>query len=64
LIWLSDGLDLGGGGAFAASLAQALGRRPITIVAGGIAAARALAAADNAAGAIGVKVLRASAGTA
>ncbi len=64
LIWLSDGLALGGGDAFAASLAQALGRRPITIVAGGIAGPRALTAADNAAGALGVKVLRASAGAA
>jgi hypothetical protein len=64
LIWLSDGLDLGGGDAFAANLAQALGRRPITIVAGGIAGPRALTAADNAAGALGVKVLRAAAGAA
>ncbi len=46
------------------SLAQALGHRPITIVAGGIAGPRALTAADNAAGALGVKVLRASTGAA
>jgi hypothetical protein len=64
LIWLSDGLDLGGGTAFAASLAQTLGRRPITIVAGGIAGPRALTGADNAAGALGVKVLRATTGAA
>jgi hypothetical protein len=61
-VWLCDGTDLGGGTAFAKALAQALGQRPITIVAGGIPGARALTAADNAAGALSVKVLRADAG--
>ncbi len=64
LIWLSDGIDLGRGTEFANSLARAIGKRPITVVAGGIPATRALTAADNAAGALSVKVLRAPAGTA
>ncbi len=64
LIWLSDGIDLGRGTEFANGLAQAIGKRPITVVAGGIPATRALTAADNAAGALSVKVLRAAAGTA
>ncbi len=64
LVWLSDGVDLGHGPDFAKSLAQAVGRHPITIVTGGIAGPRALTAADNAAGALSVKVLRAAADTA
>jgi hypothetical protein len=62
LMWLSDGTDLGGGDKFVKGLAQTLGGRPITIVSGGIAGARALAAADNAAGGLTVKVLRVNAG--
>ncbi len=58
LVWLSDGVDLGRGSDFAASLAPLVDTRPMTIIAGGIDGARALAAADNAAGALGVKVLR------
>jgi Domain of unknown function (DUF4159)/Aerotolerance regulator N-terminal len=61
LVWLSDGIDLGDGAKFVKDLAQTLGRRPITVVAGGIAGPRALTAADNAAGALTVKVLRAGA---
>ncbi len=49
---------------FVKSLAQAVGRHPLTVVAGGIPGARALTAADNAAGALSVKVLRAAAGAA
>jgi hypothetical protein len=64
LVWLSDGADLGRGAEFVKNLAQAIGQHPITIVAGGIADARALTAADNAAGALSVKVLRAAAGAA
>jgi Domain of unknown function (DUF4159)/Aerotolerance regulator N-terminal len=64
LIWLTDGVDLGGGSDFVAALARLVERRPITVVEGGIASARALASADNAAGALTVKVLRASAGAA
>jgi Domain of unknown function (DUF4159)/Aerotolerance regulator N-terminal len=64
LIWLSDGVDLGRGGDFAKGLAPLVDALPMTIIAGGVAGARALAAADNAAGALSVKVLRASSGTA
>src|SRR6516165_76534 len=61
LIWLTDGVDLGGGSDFAAALARLIERRPITVFAGGVAPARALAGADNAAGELTAKVLRASA---
>jgi len=64
LVWLSDGVDLGGGADFVKKLAQTIGRHPITVVAGGIAGPRALAAAVNAAGALSVKVLRAATGAA
>ncbi|MGA7789612.1 MAG: DUF4159 domain-containing protein [Xanthobacteraceae bacterium] len=69
LVWLSDGLDLGRGaekpGAdFVKKFAQAVGQHPITVVVGGIAGPRALSGADNAAGALSVKVLRADAGAA
>ncbi len=60
LIWLSDGLDLGGGSDFVAALGRLIGTRPLTVVEGGLAPALALAAADNAPGALAVKVLRAS----
>jgi hypothetical protein len=64
LVWLTDGVDLGGGSDFVAALGRLVERRPITVVEGGITGARALASADNAAGALTVKVLRASAGAA
>jgi Domain of unknown function (DUF4159)/Aerotolerance regulator N-terminal len=64
LVWLTDGVDLGGGSDFVAALTRLVERRPITVVEGGIAGARALASADNAAGALTVKVLRSSAGAA
>jgi hypothetical protein len=65
LIWLTDGIDLGHGGnfagaAFVAGLAGIADAHPLTVISGGITAPLALAAADNAAGALGVKVLRAS----
>ena len=63
LVWLSDGADLGHGAEFVKSLAHAVGQRPITVVTGGIPGPRALTAADNAAGALSVKVLRADAGS-
>ena len=62
LVWLSDGVDLGGGSEFVAALGRLIEQRPITVIDGGVASARALAAADNAAGALTVKVLRASNG--
>jgi hypothetical protein len=64
LVWLSDAIDVGRGADFVKALAQTIGTRPITVVSGGIPDALALTAADNAAGALSVKVLRASAGTA
>ena len=63
LVWLSDGVDLGHGSDFAKSLAPLVDTRAMTIVAGGIAGARALTDAENAAGGLGVKVLRTSVGT-
>jgi hypothetical protein len=64
LIWLTDGVDLGGGSEFAAALGRLIGQRPVTVVEGGVAGARALSSADNAAGALSVKVLRANGGSA
>jgi hypothetical protein len=64
LLWLTDGVDLGGGGDFVAALGRLVDRRALTVVEGGIASAHALASADNAAGALTVKVLRANAGPA
>ncbi len=62
LVWLADGTDLGGGDKFVRGLARTLGSRTITIVSGGVPGARALAAADNAAGGLSVTVLRVDAG--
>src|SRR5262252_6154573 len=62
LVWLTDGVDLGGGGDFVAALGRLIEQRPITVIEGGVAGARALAGADNAAGALTVKVLRAANG--
>jgi Domain of unknown function (DUF4159)/Aerotolerance regulator N-terminal len=62
LVWLTDGVDLGGGGEFVAALGRLVERRAITVVDGGIAGAHALSGADNAAGALTVKVLRAAGG--
>jgi hypothetical protein len=61
LVWLSDATDVGHGNDFVKSLAQTIGTHPITIVAGGIPQPLGLSAADNAAGALSVKVLRAAA---
>jgi hypothetical protein len=58
VIWLADGVDLGGSGKFVEALNQIAGDR-LSVVAGGIPGARALAAADNAAGGLSIKVLRA-----
>ena len=62
LVWLTDGVDLGGGGEFVAALGRLVEQRPVTVVEGGVAGARALSSADNAAGALTVKVLRAIGG--
>ncbi|MCF8478708.1 MAG: BatA domain-containing protein, partial [Pseudolabrys sp.] len=63
LVWLADGVDLGKGAEFIDGLKRIAGNRPLTVVAGGIAIAHALASADNAAGALTVKILRAQTGT-
>ncbi|MFZ2078896.1 MAG: DUF4159 domain-containing protein [Xanthobacteraceae bacterium] len=60
LVWLSDGIDLGNGAAFVTNLEQTIGQHPLTIVTGGIPQPRALNGAENAAGALAVKVLRAT----
>jgi Domain of unknown function (DUF4159)/Aerotolerance regulator N-terminal len=57
-IWLSDGVDTGGGADFVAALARVVGTRPLTVIEGGLAPALALAGAENTAGALTVKVLR------
>ena len=59
MIWLSDGVNLGRAEEFVSGLAGLLDNRAITVIDGGVAPAHALAAADNAAGALTVKVLRA-----
>jgi hypothetical protein len=58
IVWLSDGVDLGDGEKFIAAL-NTLAPDRVTVLTGGIAGARALTAADNAAGGLTVKVLRA-----
>jgi hypothetical protein len=58
VVWLSDGVDLGKGAEFVDGLKTMAGSHPLTVVSGGIATPHALAAADNAAGALTVKVLR------
>jgi hypothetical protein len=62
LVWLTDGVDLGGGSDFVGALGRLVEQRAMTVVEGGIAGARALASADNAAGSLTVKVLRANSG--
>ena len=62
VVWLSDGTDLGKGAAFVDGLKRVLGNHPLSIVEGGLPIPHALAAADNAAGALTVKVLRAQTG--
>jgi hypothetical protein len=61
-VWLSDGIDAGPGKGFIAGLARLLERRPVMVIDGGTPPAQALAAPDNAAGALTVKVLRATSG--
>ena len=58
VIWLSDGMIREGQGEFVAGLAKAAEGHPVTVISGGLAGARALSAADNAAGSLTVNVLR------
>jgi hypothetical protein len=60
VIWLADGIDLGRGSDFVAGLARLTEGRSVVVVTGGLPTAHALAAADNAAGGLTVKVLRAT----
>ena len=60
VLWLSDGVDVARGKDFVDALAKTLGSRTVTVVEGGVPPTRALVAADNAAGALTVKVLRAA----
>jgi hypothetical protein len=64
IVWLSDGVDLGGGTEFVAALGRLIGTRQLTVIKGGLAPAHALSSADNTAGALTVKVLRSATGTA
>ena len=59
IVWLSDGVDLGKGAIFVEGLKRIAGNHPLTVVEGGLPISHALTAADNAAGALTVKVLRA-----
>ena len=62
IAWLNDGVDTGRGSEFTEGLAKTIQDRTLTIFEGGTAPAHALAAAENAAAKMTVKVLRASGG--
>jgi hypothetical protein len=59
IVWLADGVDLGGAD-FAQGLAKIAEQRTVTVIAGGLRPAHALTAAENAAAGLSVKVLRAA----
>lgn len=61
IVWLSDGVDTGGGPRFIDGLAALANANALTIVEGGTAPAHALAGAENAAARMSVQVLRAAA---
>jgi len=64
IAWLSDGVDTGRGAEFVEKLAKTIGDRSLTIFEGGTASPMALAAAENAAAKMTVKVLRTDSGIA
>jgi hypothetical protein len=64
IAWLSDGVDTGRGGEFLEGLSKTIGNRALTIFEGGTPAPLALAAAENAAAKMTVKVLRPEGGIA
>ena len=64
IAWLSDGVDTGRGPEFLEGLSKTIGDRALTIFEGGTPAPLALAAAENAAAKMTVKVLRADGGVA
>ncbi len=59
IVWLSDGVDSGRGADFLQGLGKLAGDRTVTVFEGGTPPALALAAAENAAAKMTVKVLRA-----
>jgi len=59
VLWLSDGVDVAKGAEFVTELGKLVQGKSVTVVEGGVAPAHALTAADNAAGSLTVKVLRA-----
>jgi hypothetical protein len=64
IAWLSDGVDTGRGTEFLEGLSKTIGDRTLTLFEGGAPAAQALAAAENAAAKMTVKVLRTDGGIA
>jgi hypothetical protein len=64
IAWLSDGVDTGRGAEFVEGLGKILSDRTLTIFEGGTPSPLALAAAENAAAKMTVKVLRADCGIA
>jgi hypothetical protein len=64
IAWLSDSVDTGRGAEFVQGLSKTLGDRTLTVFEGGAPSALALAAAENAAAKMTVKVLRADGGAA
>jgi hypothetical protein len=64
IAWLSDGVDSGRGAEFIEGLGKILADRTLTVFEGGVASPLALAAAENAAAKMTVKVLRADSGIA
>ena len=62
IAWLSDGVDTGRGPEFLEGLGKTIGDRTLTIYDGGTSPPLALAAAENAAAKMTVKVLRAGGG--
>jgi hypothetical protein len=62
IAWLSDGVDAGRGSEFVEGLGKAIESRTLTIFDGGAPPAHGLAAAENAAAKMTVKVLRATGG--
>jgi hypothetical protein len=63
VIWLSDGIDLGDGEAFISALNERVPAGQLTAISGGTQSSLALAGAENKAGALIVKILRADTNT-
>jgi hypothetical protein len=64
IAWLTDGVDTGRGTEFLEALGKTIGERTLTVFEGGTAPPLALAAAENAAARMTVKVLRPTSGIA